>query len=77
RSVDADGVLTYGQDLVLEYGTRAPDGSMTVLGAVTPTDIGPFPSWRNLRVPLDEIAPEADAVRIVANDPILIGDQWL
>ncbi|NEW48331.1 arabinosyltransferase C-terminal domain-containing protein, partial [Nocardia cyriacigeorgica] len=53
RSVDADGVLTYGQDLVLEYGTRAPDGSMTVLGAVTPTDIGPAPSWRNLRVPLD------------------------
>jgi arabinosyltransferase B len=28
-------------------------------------------------VPLDQISPEADAIRIVANDPILIGDQWL
>ncbi|WP_280464357.1 arabinosyltransferase domain-containing protein [Nocardia cyriacigeorgica] len=77
RSVDADGVLTYGQDLVLEYGTRAADGTMTVLGAVTPTDIGPAPSWRNLRVPLDQLPAEVNAVRLVATDNDITQRQWL
>ena len=69
--------MQYGQSLTVDYGKRQPDGSVTHLGTYLPRDIGPSPSWRNLRIPLDEIAPEADAVRIVANDPILIGDQWL
>lgn len=77
RSVDADGVLTYGQDLVLEYGTRAADGSMTVLGSVTPIDIGPAPSWRNLRVPLDQLPAEVNAVRLVATDNDITQRQWL
>ncbi len=77
RSVDADGVLTYGQDLVLEYGTRAADGTMTVLGAITPTDIGPAPSWRNLRVPLDQLPAEVNAVRLVATDNDITQRQWL
>nr|WP_245650420.1 arabinosyltransferase domain-containing protein [Nocardia harenae] len=76
-SHDDTGAMKYGQQLLVEYGTRQPDGSVQRLGTYEPRDIGPFPSWRNLRVPLDEIAPEADAVRVVANDPILIGDQWL
>nr|WP_228789847.1 arabinosyltransferase domain-containing protein [Nocardia puris] len=71
------GDMTYGQSLRVEYGRRLPDGGVEVLGEYLPRDIGPFPSWRNLRVPLDEIAPDADAVRVLANDPILIGDQWL
>jgi arabinosyltransferase B len=61
----------------VEYGTRNPDGSVTTLGTYLPRDIGPFPSWRNLRVPLADLPAEANAVRIMANDPILIGDQWL
>lgn len=76
-SYDDTGAMQYGQSLTVDYGKRQPDGSITQLGTYLPRDIGPFPSWRNLRVPLDEIAPEADAVRVVANDPILIGDQWL
>nr|WP_082392759.1 arabinosyltransferase domain-containing protein [Nocardia arizonensis] len=76
-SFDDTGAMKYGQSLTVDYGKRLPDGSVEQLGNYMPRDIGPFPSWRNLRVPLDEIAPEADAVRIVANDPILIGDQWL
>nr|WP_229719119.1 arabinosyltransferase domain-containing protein [Nocardia jinanensis] len=76
-SYDDTGAMEYGQSLTVDYGKRQPDGSITQLGTYLPRDIGPFPSWRNLRVPLDEIAPEADAVRVVANDPILIGDQWL
>ena len=66
-------MVTYGQDLRVEYGRR--DG--TVLGSVTPIDIGPSPSWRNLRVPLDEIPPDAEAVRIVATDNDITQRQWL
>ncbi|MBF6069897.1 arabinosyltransferase domain-containing protein [Nocardia farcinica] len=76
-SFDDTGAMKYGQELKVEYGKRGPDGTVTKQGEYLPRDIGPFPSWRNLRVPLDELAPDADAVRIVANDPILIGDQWL
>ncbi|KAA8890694.1 arabinosyltransferase [Nocardia colli] len=76
-SVDDTGDTKYGQSLTVDYGKHLPDGSVEKLGTYLPRDIGPFPSWRNLRVPLAEIAPDADAVRIVANDPILIGDQWL
>ncbi|MGN2634839.1 arabinosyltransferase domain-containing protein [Nocardia takedensis] len=76
-SFDDTGSMKYGQELMVEYGKRQADGSVATLGSYRPRDIGPFPSWRNLRVPLDEIAPDADAVRIVAADRILIGDQWL
>ncbi|WP_028476034.1 arabinosyltransferase domain-containing protein [Nocardia sp. CNY236] len=76
-SFDDTGAMTYGQSLTVDYGKRMPDGRVQTLGTYLPRDIGPFPSWRNLRVPLDEIAPDADAVRVVAKDPILIGDQWL
>ena len=76
-SYDDSGVMQYGQSLTVDYGKRQPDGSVSHIGTYVPRDIGPAPSWRNLRIPLDELAPEADAVRIVANDPILIGDQWL
>nr|WP_239003742.1 arabinosyltransferase domain-containing protein [Nocardia panacis] len=76
-SVDDTGSEKYGQSLLVEYGKKQDDGSVQRLGTYLPRDIGPFPSWRNLRIPLDALAPEADAVRILANDPILIGDQWL
>ncbi|MCX5042231.1 arabinosyltransferase domain-containing protein [Aldersonia sp. NBC_00410] len=76
-SVDDTGAATYGQSLTVDYGKRMPDGSVQSLGNYLPRDIGPAPSWRNLRVPLDEIAPDADVIRIVANDPNLTGDQWL
>ncbi|WP_167471412.1 arabinosyltransferase domain-containing protein [Nocardia arthritidis] len=76
-SIDDTGDVLYGQSLLVEYGKKQPDGSVEKLGTYLPRDIGPAPSWRNLRVPLDKIDPSADAVRIVANDPILIGDQWL
>ncbi|MEU4316028.1 arabinosyltransferase domain-containing protein [Nocardia sp. NPDC024068] len=77
KSVDADGVMTYGQDVTVEYGTRADDGTMRVLGAVTPLDIGPNPSWRNLRVPLDQLPREVNAIRVVAVDNDITSRQWL
>lgn len=77
RHVDTDGVVTYGQELHLEYGVRAADGSVRKLGSVDPIDIGPAPSWRNLRVPLDQLPVEANAVRLVAVDNDITQKQWL
>ncbi|MFD6394094.1 arabinosyltransferase domain-containing protein [Nocardia sp. NPDC060259] len=77
RYVDTDGVVHYGQDLRLEYGTRAADGAVTVTGSVEPLDIGPAPSWRNLRVPLDRLPDGVNAVRLVATDNDITGKQWL
>ncbi|RVW00094.1 arabinosyltransferase [Rhodococcus spongiicola] len=76
-SVDADGIVTDGQSLEVEYGTRTADGSVDALGRITPIDIGPAPSWRNLRVPLDQLPADANAVRLVASDTGLAPDQWL
>ncbi|WP_459545287.1 arabinosyltransferase domain-containing protein [Nocardia sp. X0981] len=79
-SRDADGVVTHGQSLELEFGsTTAPGGSAAApvpLRRVNPIDIGPAPSWRNLRVPLDSFA-DADTVRIVAADRDRDPRQWL
>ncbi|MGY4101674.1 arabinosyltransferase domain-containing protein [Nocardia sp. R16R-3T] len=77
RSVDADGVLTYGQELHLEYGVRGADGQVQTLGSVDPLDIGPAPSWRNLRVPLDKLPAGVNAVRLVAVDNDITQKQWL
>ncbi len=76
-SYDDTGALTYGQSLLLEYGVRQADGSVDVQGSYLPRDIGPAPSWRNLRVPIADLPEDTNAVRIVANDPNLTGDQWL
>ncbi|MDH6681012.1 arabinosyltransferase C [Rhodococcus sp. LBL1] len=77
HSVDADGIVTEGGQLEVEYGTRTADGGVDVRGRVAPIDIGPAPSWRNLRVPLDQLPADANAVRLVASDTALAPDQWL
>ncbi|BCN51820.1 arabinosyltransferase [Rhodococcus hoagii] len=77
HSVDPDGIVTDGQLLDVEYGTRQADGSVEALGRIAPIDIGPAPSWRNLRVPLDQLPAGANAVRLVASDTGLAPDQWL
>ncbi|WP_031938348.1 arabinosyltransferase C-terminal domain-containing protein, partial [Prescottella defluvii] len=70
------GQTNYGQPLNLEYGKRQPDGTVDIQGTYVPRDIGPAPSWRNLRIPLDELPADTDVVRINASDPNLTGDQW-
>nr|WP_072689400.1 arabinosyltransferase domain-containing protein [Rhodococcus marinonascens] len=77
HSVDVDGVVTPGQILKVEYGVSRPDRSVTSLGSIDPIDIGPSPSWRNLRVPLDQIPAEANTVRLIADDPDTDPNQWL
>ncbi|GAA3188937.1 hypothetical protein GCM10020255_086900 [Rhodococcus baikonurensis] len=82
RSVDKDGIVTYGQNVEVEYGTaRGVDDAETdaveTLGKIAPLDIGPAPSWRNLRVPLDQIPVEANSIRLVVSDYDSKADQWV
>lgn len=77
RSVDADGVVTPGQSLEIEFGATDSATSAQPLGRVVPIDIGPAPSWRNLRVPFTEIPAAADVLRIVAVDRDPNPKQWL
>ena len=76
---DINGVLHEGQELILEYGTLGTDGEVDedTVGELEMLDIGPQPSWRNLRLPLADIPEEADVVRIVAEDYNLDPEQWL
>ncbi|MFD4181560.1 arabinosyltransferase domain-containing protein [Rhodococcus sp. NPDC058514] len=76
-SVDADSIATPGARVELDYGVHGGDGTVQKLGSALPIDIGPAPSWRNLRVPLDELPAEANAVRIVVEDTDTRPDQWL
>lgn len=74
--VDPDGVISPGQEVLLEFGVTAGE-DVEAIGRVAPIDIGPAPSWRNLRVPSDAIPAEADAVRLVVDDGDLSPDQWV
>ncbi|WP_084478867.1 arabinosyltransferase domain-containing protein [Nocardia jejuensis] len=77
RSVNHDGVVTPGQSIEIEYGTADSSGAGRPLGRVTPLDIGPAPSWRNLRVPLADIPADATAIRVVAQDRDRDPKQWI
>ncbi len=72
RSVDSDGIVASGQPLEVEYAAGE-----NILGRFTPIDIGPQPSWRNLRVPLSDIPDSVDRIRLVASDSDIAPDQWL
>nr|WP_275085126.1 arabinosyltransferase domain-containing protein [Mycolicibacterium hodleri] len=76
-STDEEGNFNYGQSLKLQWGARNPDGSYRALAEVEPIDpLVPQRAWRNLRFPLAAVPPEANVVRIVADDPNLSTDQW-
>src|SRR5690606_1839629 len=68
---------TDGQQVEIEYGIADGAGEARPLGRVTPIDIGPAPSWRNLRVPFTRIPAEADVIRVVAVDRDRNPAQWL
>ncbi|HHT31264.1 MAG TPA: arabinosyltransferase, partial [Corynebacterium sp.] len=42
-----------------------------------PMDIGPAPTWRNLRFPTADIPAEATAVRLVVKDENLAKGEWI
>ncbi|KQB84575.1 arabinosyltransferase domain-containing protein [Corynebacterium oculi] len=74
---DINGIEQDGQNLVLEYGTRHADSSVTDEGSVEMRDAGPTPNWRNLRYPLADLPEAANVVRIKAEDINLNEDEWL
>jgi arabinosyltransferase C len=76
-SVDKDGIITPGQPVQVEYGETDSATTAHPLGRATPIDIGPAPSWRNLRVPFDQIPAQADVIRVVAGVHSLDPGQWL
>ncbi|KRE26955.1 arabinosyltransferase [Mycobacterium sp. Soil538] len=69
--------LSSGQTVELEYATRGPDGAPVPAGRVQPYDIGPTPSWRNLRYPREQIPADAVAVRVIAEDLSLGQGDWV
>jgi arabinosyltransferase A len=73
---DEEGEFNYGQSLKLQWGVHRPDGSFQALDQVQPIDVIAQKAWRNLRFPLSSAPPEANVVRIVADDPNLSDDQW-
>lgn len=77
EGVDADGVTQEGRKLLLEYGKKNASGGVDKLGETQMLDIGPKKKWRNLRLPINDLPKEADAVRIYAEDDSLDPEQWL
>jgi arabinosyltransferase B len=68
---------TSGQTVALEYARPGPDGAPVPAGRVEPYDIGPTPSWRNLRYPRAQIPADAVAVRVIAEDLNLGQGDWI
>jgi arabinosyltransferase B len=68
---------TDGQAVELEYARPGPDGAPVAAGRVVPYDIGPIPSWRNLRFDRSQIPADATSVRIVAEDLSLTPGDWV
>ncbi len=66
-----------GQTVELEFARRGPGGALVPGGRVVPYDLGPTPSWRNLRFARSDIARDAVAVRVVAEDLSLTPGDWI
>jgi arabinosyltransferase B len=68
---------TDGQAVELEYGRPGPDGAPVAAGRIEPYDLGPAPSWRNLRFARSLMPADVTAVRIVAEDKSLSLGDWV
>jgi len=68
---------TDGQKVELEYARPGPDGAPVPAGRLVPYDLGPVPSWRNLRYPRAQMPADAVAVRVVAEDLSLTPGDWI
>ncbi|WP_314037539.1 arabinosyltransferase domain-containing protein [Dietzia sp. CH92] len=73
---DADGIYKYGQSVVVEFGRSGEAGVESVGEPVVPFDIGPAPTWRNLRVDMQDAPADADVMRVRVDDNDLTPEQW-
>lgn len=69
--------FTDGQLVELEYAVTDQDGNPVPAGRVQPYDLGPTPSWRNLRFARSAIPAKANTIRIVAADRSLSEGDWI
>ena len=74
---DINGVKQKGQTLVLQYGTRNEDGSVSDIGELEMFDPGPAIKWRNLRYPIADLPDSANVVRLVGEDINLDPFEWM
>ncbi len=77
QAIGPNGGTIGGEPVDIEYGATDSATSAKPMGQLTPIDIGPAPSWRNLRVPLDQIPAQANVIRIVAKDHNLDPERWM
>ena len=68
---------TEGQAVELEYARVGPDGAPIPAGRLAPYDLGPTPSWRNLRYPRALVPADATLIRVVAQDKSLSRGDWV
>lgn len=73
--ITAAGRIT-AESLRVEFG-REEGGDFVPVFNSEMTDIGPFPSWRNLRLPLSDAPADATVVRIRAWDDNPSLNEWL
>ncbi len=80
-TVDAYGVRTFGQKLVVQFGKGGPAGQFEKFGDdVLPIDPGPqimnMP-WRNLRIPMSRVPADATVMRLSLLDNNLGPKQFI
>jgi arabinosyltransferase B len=68
---------TEGQTVTLEYGHQGPGGVPVPTGRLMPYDLGPAPSWRNLRFDRKQIPADATFVRVVGENLSLNLGDWI
>lgn len=80
-SMNEEGVMTFGQQLMVQFGIAEADGTFTDVGSqIRPIDPGPDKPnrpWRNLVIPMDQVPAQATGVRIIAKDNNVNLKQWL
>ena len=62
--------------MTVEFGRNTESGVEMVGAPIVPYDIGPAPTWRNLRVPMQDVPADAEVMRIRVDDGDLTPDQW-
>lgn len=63
--------------IAVQWATDRQAAAQEIGGSLDFADIGPAPSWRNLRAPLAAIPADASVIRVIARDDNLAPHQWV
>ena len=81
RTYGPDGLPTFGQKFVFQFGRPGPDGAFVQVGPdVVPIDPGPVilnMPWRNLRLPMSSVPENATVLRLDLLDENLSASQFI